>query len=80
MRLAFTAHMTKLPQSVRDAAALVRRRMNRLTAVIIGFITMVIGLGLAVTVVLFPAGVTLGLLGVAIIVTALFAPAGWIGD
>jgi len=42
-------------------------------AVIVGFVLMVIGLGLGVTMIMLPAGVVIGLLGCALLVGGLFA-------
>jgi hypothetical protein len=46
----------------------------RLAAVIIGFIGMIVGVGMMVTIVMLPAGVVVALLGVAIFVAGIFAP------
>jgi len=46
----------------------------RLAAVIIGFIGMVVGVGMMVTIVMLPAGVVVALVGVAIFVAGMFAP------
>jgi hypothetical protein len=42
-------------------------------AVVIGFVMMVIGLGLGVTMIMLPVGIVVGLLGVALFVAGLFA-------
>jgi len=42
-------------------------------AVIVGFVLMVIGLGLGVTMIMLPAGLVIGLLGCALFVGGLFA-------
>ena len=47
--------------------------LAHIAAVIIGFIMMVVGLGLGVTMIMLPAGVVIGLAGVAIFVGGLFA-------
>jgi hypothetical protein len=52
------------------------RLLEHTLAVIIGFILMVFGLGLGVTMVMLPAGLVIGLLGVALVVTGLFARTG----
>ena len=41
--------------------------------VIAGFVLMVLGLGLGVTMIMLPAGIVIGLLGAAILVGGLFA-------
>ena len=45
----------------------------RVTAVLLGLILMVVGLALTVSLVLLPAGLVAGLLGVALLVGGLFA-------
>jgi hypothetical protein len=44
-----------------------------IVAVIVGFVMMVVGLGLGVTMVLLPVGIIIGLLGVAMFLGGLFA-------
>ena len=50
-----------------------RRFLEHAAAVVIGFIMMIVGLGLGVTMIMLPAGIVIGLLGVAIFVGGLFA-------
>jgi hypothetical protein len=66
--------MTVVSRSPRQVADLVGRLLTRTAAVIIGFIMMAVGLGMMATVVMLPAGVVIGLLGIAMIVGGLFAP------
>lgn len=47
--------------------------LGRIAALIIGFVMMIVGLGLGVTVMMLPVGIVIGLLGVAVFVTGLFA-------
>ena len=47
--------------------------LGHIAAVVIGFVLMVIGLALGVTMIMMPVGVVVGLLGVAIFVGGLFA-------
>ena len=47
--------------------------LGHIAAVIIGFVMMVVGLGLGVTMVMLPVGLVIGLAGVAIFVGGLFA-------
>jgi hypothetical protein len=47
--------------------------LERTAAVIIGLIMMFVGLGLGVTMIMLPAGITIGLLGLAVLVGGLFA-------
>jgi hypothetical protein len=44
-----------------------------IAAVVVGFVMMVIGLGLGVTMIMLPAGVVIGLIGAALFVGGLFA-------
>ncbi|HZR26670.1 MAG TPA: hypothetical protein VFA59_23955 [Vicinamibacterales bacterium] len=47
--------------------------LAHIAAIIVGFVMMVIGLGLGVTMIMLPVGLVIGLLGVAIFVGGLFA-------
>ena len=47
--------------------------LGHATAVVLGFVMMVIGLGLGVTMIMLPVGIVVGLLGCAILVMGLFA-------
>ena len=47
--------------------------LAHVAAVIIGFIMMVVGLGLGVTMIMLPAGLVIGLLGLALFIGGLFA-------
>ena len=47
--------------------------LGHVAAIIIGFVMMVVGLGLGVTMIMLPAGIVIGLLGAAILVGGLFA-------
>ena len=60
----------------RSWVELVENVLGRVAAIVIGFIMMVIGLGLSVTMVMLPVGVAIGLTGVAIFVGGLFAHVG----
>jgi hypothetical protein len=51
----------------------VGRLLEHTAAVIIGFVMMVIGLALGVTMVLLPFGLVIGLLGLAVFISGLFA-------
>ena len=64
------AHVT---HSVRSVADTVGRALGRVTAVIIGFVLMVVGLAMTVSIVMLPVGVVVGLLGVGLFVAGLFA-------
>jgi hypothetical protein len=47
--------------------------LGHIAAVVIGFVMMVVGLGLGVTMIMLPVGIVVGLLGVAIFLGGLFA-------
>jgi hypothetical protein len=47
--------------------------LGHIAAVIIGFVMMVVGLGLGVTMIMLPVGIVVGLIGVAVFVAGLFA-------
>jgi hypothetical protein len=44
-----------------------------IAAVIVGFVMMVVGLGLGVTMIMLPVGIVIGLLGAALFAAGLFA-------
>ena len=50
--------------------------LGHIAAVIVGFVMMVVGLGLGVTMVMLPVGLVIGLAGAAIFVGGLFAHIG----
>lgn len=47
--------------------------VGHIVAIVLGFVMMVIGLGLGVTMIMLPVGIVVGLAGVAIFVGGLFA-------
>ena len=47
--------------------------LGHIAAVILGFVMMVVGLGLGVTMIMLPVGIVIGLVGAAIFVGGLFA-------
>lgn len=49
------------------------RLLEHAAAIVIGFVMMVAGLGLGVTMIMLPVGVTIGLLGLAIFIGGIFA-------
>jgi hypothetical protein len=49
------------------------RFIEHATAVVVGFVMMVVGLALGVTMIMLPAGLIIGLLGVVIFIGGLFA-------
>ena len=50
--------------------------LGHIATVIVGFVLMVLGLGLGVTMVLLPFGIVIGLIGAAMFVGGLFARIG----
>jgi len=50
--------------------------LGHIAAIIVGFVMMVVGLGLGVTMVMLPFGLVIGLVGAAIFVGGLFAHIG----
>jgi predicted Na+-dependent transporter len=59
--------------SARHMAAGLGRLFEHLTAIVVGFVMMIVGLGLGVTMIMLPVGLVIGLIGVAIFVGGLFA-------
>ena len=47
--------------------------LEHAAAVVLGLIMMIVGLGLGVTMIMLPAGLVIGLLGVAVLIGGLFA-------
>ncbi len=50
--------------------------LGHVAAVVIGFVMMVVGLGLGVTMIMLPVGLVIGLTGAAVFVGGLFAHIG----
>jgi hypothetical protein len=46
--------------------------LGHVAAIVIGFVLMVVGLGLGVTMIMLPAGIVIGLIGVAIFIGGFF--------
>jgi hypothetical protein len=59
--------------SIRRFALGAGRFLEHTAAVVLGLIMMIVGLGLGVTMVMLPVGIAIGLLGVAVLVSGLFA-------
>ena len=68
--------MTSFEQWVHHAGAIVGHTIGRVTALTIGFVLMVLGVGMMVTIVMLPVGVILELLGLLIVIFGIFAPEG----
>jgi len=65
--------MKLVTRSVHQAADIVGRLLGRVAAVIIGFVMIAVGVGMAVTIVMLPVGIITLLLGVLILVGGIFA-------
>jgi hypothetical protein len=61
------------PAPVRHVLTMAGHFLGHVAAVILGFVLIIVGLAMGVTMVLLPAGVVIGLLGVALVVGGVFA-------
>lgn len=68
--------MTALTPSTRHLAGLVGGFCGRVAAIVTGFVLMVVGLALGVTMVMLPVGVVVGMTGFALVAGGLFAHIG----
>ena len=59
--------------SVHDMLVCAGRFIGHAAAVVVGFVMMVVGLGLGVTVMMLPIGLVIGLAGLAVFIGGLFA-------
>jgi len=66
--------MTTFPRRFAGFAASVARPLGGVFTIVVGFAAGMAGLAMCVTVVMFPLGVTLGLIGIALLLCGLFAP------
>ena len=66
--------MTTFPRTFADVANSVARPLGRIPTTVAGFVVAMIGLAMCVTIVMFPLDVTLGLIGIAVVLCGLFAP------
>jgi len=64
--------MEQAPRGTSHFSQMFARVAERSVAMLIGFVFMVAGLAMTASVVMLPAGIALGLLGVGILITALF--------
>ena len=67
-----SAHAWGLHSALKTAESI----LGHIAAVVVGFILMVVGLAMGVTMVLLPVGLVVGLLGVALFVGGLFVRIG----
>ena len=61
------------PSPLRHLLTMTGHFLGHVAAVVLGFVLMIVGLAMGVTMVLLPVGIVVGLLGVAIVVSGLFA-------
>ena len=61
------------PSQLRHFLALGGHFLGHMVAVVVGFVLIIVGLAMGVTMVLLPVGIVVGLLGVAMVVSGLFA-------
>ena len=47
--------------------------LGHVAAVVLGFVLIIVGLAMGVTIVMLPAGIVIGLIGVALVVAGMFA-------
>ena len=64
--------MTALSPAARHIAGLVGSALGHIAAIIIGFVLMVVGLALGVTMIMLPVGLVVGMLGFVMFVGGLF--------
>jgi hypothetical protein len=68
--------MSTVTLSPRHIAALAWSLLGHIAAIIVGFVLMVVGLALGVTMIMLPVGVAVGLLGFLLLVGGFFAHVG----
>ena len=61
------------PSPLRHVLAMVGHFFGHVVAVVLGFVLIIVGLAMGVTMVLVPAGIVIGLIGVALVVGGVFA-------
>ncbi len=61
------------PSPVRRLLTMAGHFLGHVTAVVLGFVLIIVGLAMGVTMVLLPAGIVIGLIGVALVVGGVFA-------
>lgn len=62
-----------LPSPLMHFLAIGGHLLGHMVAVALGFVLIIVGLAMGVTMVLLPVGIVIGLLGVAMVVSGLFA-------
>ena len=61
------------PSPFRHVLAMAGHFLGHVAAVVLGFVMIIVGLAMGVTMVLLPVGIVIGLLGVALVVGGVFA-------
>ena len=61
------------PSPLRHVLAMAGHFLGHVAAVVLGFVLIIVGLAMGVTMVLLPAGIVIGLVGVALVVGGVFA-------
>ena len=61
------------PSSLRHLLTMAGHFLGHVAAVVLGFVLIIVGLAMGVTMVLLPAGIVIGLVGVALVVGGVFA-------
>ena len=69
--------MKRFSRPLAEFARRVVQPRGRLATLVVGFVLMIVGLAMAVTIVMLPMGSIVGLLGVAVFVLGVFAPPAW---
>jgi len=60
------------PSPLRHLLTMTGHFLGHVTAVVLGFVLIIVGMAMGVTMVLLPAGVVIGLIGVALVVGGVF--------
>jgi hypothetical protein len=66
--------MATFPRTFEGLAASIVRPLGRILTAVVGFAIGMVGLAMCVTIVMLPLGVTVGLIGIALLLCGLFAP------
>jgi len=66
--------MNLVTRSAHHAGEVVGRVLGRAAAVIVGFVMIILGVGMTATIVMLPAGIVTLLLGVLVFIGGIFAP------
>ena len=69
--------MTQISRLLARFAIVLVHSLGRVVTLIVGFVMMVVGIGMAVTIVMLPMGIMVGLLGIGVFVCGVFAPPAW---